>query len=174
MFARNVYKLMLRPAASEREVLWVMRLAILAVGALAAALAIGVGSVYGLWYLSSDLVYVILFPQLVCVVHFRSRCNTYGALCAYVVGLTLRGVGGEPILGLPALIHYPWFDAQNGQLFPFRTFAMLSSLATFLFVSWASERVFTRGWLPPEWDAFKCVVKVRNRRSPSKSINQRW
>ncbi len=38
----------------------------------------------------SDLVYVILFPQLLIVVHFKEWCNTYGSLSAYIVGLFFR------------------------------------------------------------------------------------
>ena len=38
----------------------------------------------------SDLVYVILFPQLLMVVHFKDQCNTYGSLTAYIVGMFFR------------------------------------------------------------------------------------
>ena len=38
----------------------------------------------------SDLVYVILFPQLLIVVHFKEWCNTYGSLGAYIIGLFFR------------------------------------------------------------------------------------
>jgi len=85
----------------------------------------------------SDLVYVILFPQLLMVVHFKKHCNTYGSLAAYIVALFIRLSGGEVILGLPALIHYPGYDEETStQLFPFRTMAMLMSLITLIFVSW--------------------------------------
>ena len=36
--------------------------------------------------LCSDLVYVILFPQLLMTVHFSEYCNTYGSLFAYCLG----------------------------------------------------------------------------------------
>lgn len=87
----------------------------------------------------SDLVYVILFPQLLMVVHFKHHCNTYGSLAAYIVALLVRLSGGEKMLGLPALIHYPGYDEENEvQLFPFRTTAMVLSLFTLAFVSWLS------------------------------------
>ena len=38
----------------------------------------------------SDLVYVILFPQLLIVVHFKDWVNTYGSLSAYCIGLFFR------------------------------------------------------------------------------------
>jgi high affinity choline transporter 7 len=50
MFARNVYKLIFRQNASETEILWVMRVAIFVVGALATAMALSIPTIYGLWY----------------------------------------------------------------------------------------------------------------------------
>lgn len=82
MFAHNIWKLTIRPHASEREVIVVMRFAILLVGILATIMSLTIKSIYGLWYLCADLVYVILFPQLCCVVYFK-RSNTYGSLAGY-------------------------------------------------------------------------------------------
>lgn len=146
--------------ASEHEVVWVMRFSIVAVGCVATYMALSVHSIYGLWYLSSDLVYVILFPQLVCVVHFKEYCNTYGSLAAYIVGLFLRGAGGEDIIGLDPLIKYPFWNKDDGQLFPFRTFAMLSSFGTLIGVTQLSIWLFKTGRLDPESDYFNCVVNI--------------
>ena len=66
--------------ASENEVILVMKVSIIFVGIMATAMALTVKSVYGLWYLSSDLVFVILFPQLTCVVYLKKQVNTYGSL----------------------------------------------------------------------------------------------
>lgn len=81
---------------------------IVAVGILATVMALTIQSIYGLWYLCADLVssptpigvgvpintklfvrspfalqvYVILFPQLLCVVYFE-QSNTYGCLAGY-------------------------------------------------------------------------------------------
>ncbi|KAF9798418.1 hypothetical protein SFRURICE_003064 [Spodoptera frugiperda] len=271
MFARNVYKLIFRQNASEMEIIWVMRVSILVVGALATLMALTIPSIYGLWRstldidlslhliltphssfvthlhshtspynvhsdlrtllrayvitsyaldktfhaicyhhvenqrgslvkqhclsthdfarsirrqnypkmpkpeydgsrcttpvrlaiilptnaaseitgkqtmsMCSDLVYVILFPQLLMVVHFKKYCNTYGSLAAYIVALLVRLSGGEKLLGLPAFIHYPGWDAENEvQLFPFRTMAMSLSLFTLAFISWLSVNVCT-------------------------------
>lgn len=110
--------------------------------------------------MSPDLVYVILFPQLVCVVHYKEYCNTYGSLSGYIVGFLLRALGGEDILNLPPFIKYPWYNEIDGQLFPFRTFAMLSSLVTLISVSILSKRIFESGWLPPEFDIFHCVINI--------------
>jgi len=160
MFARNVYKLIIRQNASEHEVVWVMKVSIILVGCVATYMALSVHSIYGLRYLSSDLVYVILFPQLVCVVHFKKHCNTYGSLSAYIVGLLLRGLGGEDILGLHPWIKYPFYDDEHGQLFPFRTFSMLSSFATLIAVSRLSKWIFLSGVLPSQYDYFHCVINI--------------
>ncbi|KAJ0177550.1 hypothetical protein K1T71_006423 [Dendrolimus kikuchii] len=150
MFARNVYKLIFRQNASEMEIIWVMRVSILIVGVLSTIMALTIPSIYGLWSMCSDLVYVILFPQLLMVVHFKKHCNTYGSLAAYI-----------KLLGLPALIHYPGWDAENEvQLFPFRTMAMVLSLFTLAFISWLSVFLFNSGYLSPESDYFNCVVNI--------------
>lgn len=49
MFARNVYKLIFRQKASEMEIIWVMRVAIIVVGILATIMALTIPSIYGLW-----------------------------------------------------------------------------------------------------------------------------
>ncbi|GLV45387.1 Choline transporter [Carabus blaptoides fortunei] len=161
MFARNVYKLIFRQRASEMEIIWVMRVSILIVGVLATIMALTIPSIYGLWSMCSDLVYVILFPQLLMVVHFKNHCNTYGSLAAYMVAFFVRLSGGEPLMGLPPFIHYPGYDYEQGrQLFPFRTMAMIMSLVTLIGVSWWTKWVFETGRLAPGYDVFKCVVNI--------------
>jgi len=138
-----------------------MRISIVAVGCVATGMALTVHSIYGLWYLSSDLVYVILFPQLVCVVYYKEHTNTYGSLVAYFTGLSLRALGGEDILGLPPIIKYPWYNAElGGQLFPFRTFAMLTSAVMIVGVSRLSIHLFETGKLAAKWDVLGCVVNI--------------
>ncbi|XP_066591022.1 high-affinity choline transporter 1 [Prorops nasuta] len=161
MFARNVYKLIFRQRASEMEIIWVMRVGIGVVGVLSTVMALTVPSIYGLWSMCSDLVYVILFPQLLMVVHFKDYCNTYGSLCAYIIAFVVRISGGEEFLGLPALIRFPGYDeANNRQLFPFRTMAMLTSLVTLVGVSYATQVAFVTGRLAPGYDVFRCVVNI--------------
>ena len=122
--------------ASEQEILWVLRVAVIFVGGAAVAMAILVNSVYGLWYLCSDLVYAILFPQLVCVIYLPTKTNTYGSLVGFLVGIFFRLSGGEPLLSLPPLIVYPWYDPLSGyQRFPFKTMTMLISLIVIIAVS---------------------------------------
>jgi high affinity choline transporter 7 len=61
-------------------------------------------------------------------------------LAAYIVAFLVRVSGGEPMLGLPAAIHYPGYDEANDrQLFPFRTMSMIFSLITLIGVSWLTK-----------------------------------
>jgi len=140
MFAWNVYRPLVRPTAGELELRRIVRAAVIVVGSLATVLALSVNSVYALWYLCADLVYVILFPQLVAVLFFR-RATAAGSLTAVAVGLILRLGGGEPLLHLPAVLPYPMQDSAGLIYFPFRTFAMLMSMATL----WGVSRVTSQG-----------------------------
>lgn len=162
MFARNIYKplrnAISKSEASEREIIWIMRLGILLVGALATVIAITVNSIYGLWYLCGDAVYVVLFPQLLCVIHFPWS-NTYGSAVGFIIGLTFRLTGGEPLLGLPAAIKYPYYtcDAAGDctQNFPFKTLCMLISLFCILTMSSLTHYLFTKNKVPAKYDFLK-------------------
>ena len=147
-----------RTQASEREVIWVMRAAIFGVGALATAMAVTITSIYGLWFLCADLVYVILFPQLVSVVYLKGT-NTYGSLSGYLVGLLLRLLGGEPLIGLPASIKYPGFH-DGLQRFPYKTLTMLISFAFIILVSYPLRWLFETERLARKWDVFQCIVNI--------------
>jgi len=85
-----------------------MRFGIFGVGVLAMVMGIMIDSIYELWYLCGDLVYVILFPQLVSVIYL-SWTNTYGSLAGYTIGLLFRLLGGENAVHLSATIHYPGY-----------------------------------------------------------------
>jgi len=76
---------------------WVIRISIIVVGVIATTIGLTFKSIYGLSILCSDLIYVILFPQLICVLYFR-YANGYGACCSFFVGLLLRMLGGEPMI----------------------------------------------------------------------------
>ncbi len=124
------------------------------VGLAGMGLAFGDDSVFALWMLSGDLLYCVILPQLVCVLHF-SCSNSYGAISGYVVGILLRGLSGEPVLGIPPLILYPGWREEDGlirQYFPYRTLAMLSSVICIITVSKLVEMVFFRQVIPATWD----------------------
>ena len=93
----------------------VMRLAIALLGVGAVLMALKVQSVQALWFFTSDLVFVLLFPQLVSAL-FDSKGNVIGSIAAFAVSLVLRLGGGEPLFGMPALIPY-------AEWWPFKTIA---------------------------------------------------
>ena len=128
--------------ASDKELIWVIRISIFLVGALSTVMALTIKSIYGLWALCSDLVYVILFPQLLCAIYVPF-VNTCGSLTAFLFGIILRFGGGEALIGLPPFIKYPLYDSKlKKQFFPFRTLAMVVSLITLIAVSYLYRRFF--------------------------------
>ncbi|XP_028657167.1 high-affinity choline transporter 1 [Erpetoichthys calabaricus] len=182
MFARNIYQLAFRQQASDREILWVMRITIFVFGTVATAMALLTGTVYGLWYLSSDLVYVIIFPQLLCVLFIKGT-NTYGSVAGYVFGLLLRIGGGEPYLKLPPFIYYPWWETIGSvhplthteeytivQKFPFKTVSMISSFLGNVLVSYVAKYLFESGLLPPKYDFLESVVAKHSKENMDKTI----
>lgn len=136
-----------------------MRISILVSGVLGTIIAISVTSIYGLFFLCSDLMYVINFPQLVCVL-WISFSNTYGYLVGFFVGLGLRVLAGEPLLGLPPLILFPGYDEKLGQLFPFRSFTMVTGLLSTIVVSYVTQQLFLRKILSKRFDLLRCVTNV--------------
>jgi high affinity choline transporter 7 len=155
MFAWNGCYRLARPGLSTEQLKRVIRISIVALGAAAAVLALKVQSVQALWFFTSDLVYVLLFPQLLCAL-FDPKANLAGSVAAFAVSLALRLGGGEPLLGLPASMPYPeifgawlpgraadWYDGA-AMLFPFKTLAAAAGLVLLPLVSRATAR-----WSPP-------------------------
>ena len=121
-------------------------------------MALTVGSIYVLFHLCSDLVFVILFPQLCCVIYLKGA-NTYGSIAGYILGLVLRVGGGEDKIGFPSFIKYPFYDEVNGQLFPFRTMSMVISLITIVMVSYLAKFLFEREIIPLKYDFLNSFKK---------------
>ncbi len=148
MAAWNVYRPLRCPAASEAQLLRVVRRCIVLVGSAATLIALQVQSVYALWVLCSDFVYCILFPQLVTALFCR-RANRAGAAAGLAVSLLLRFGGGEPALGLAGFLPYPMTDPASGvSAFPFRTTTMIAALATIVLVSRLTQRRYPPRPLP--------------------------
>ena len=152
-----------------------MRLTIFVFGALATAMALLTGSVYGLWYLSSDLVYVIIFPQLLSVL-FVKGTNTYGSVAGYVFGMLLRIGGGEPYLKLPPFIFYPGWVTQTQvhhltgkveyfvqQRFPFKTVSMIASFLANVGFSYLTKYLFESGMWSHKYDFLDAVVSKHSK-----------
>ncbi len=138
MAAWNVYRPLVRPDASSSQLARVARRAVIVAGVAATLLAIRADSVYALWVLCSDLVYCILFPQLVLVLWDR-RANRWGCYAGLMVSAVLRASTGEPLLGLPALVAMP-VDGDGLATVPYKTIAMLSGLVTIWLVSRLTAR----------------------------------
>lgn len=134
-----------------------LRGGIVVVGALGAIISLTVGTVYGLFILCGDLMFVVQFPQLICVL-WLSFANSYGSLLGFLVAMFLRFTGGEPYLYIPALIKYPYYDEKHGQLFPFKTMAMLISFAVIIGVSYLTDRLFRSGTLSTKYDFLQCFT----------------
>jgi solute carrier family 5 (high affinity choline transporter), member 7 len=152
MFSWNVYRRLLAPNTSPRRMTFVLRGSIVLLGVGAVVLALLGRDVKALWFFSSDLVFVLLFPQLVMAL-FDPRTNLTGSVVAFMVSLVLRLGGGEPMFGLPAFIPYPelfqgllpgspaeWYDKDGTMLFPFKTLAAAVGLILLPVVSRLTAR----------------------------------
>jgi len=115
MVSWNGLKRLMLPSLTIVQMKRVIRASILLFGAAATLLALKVQSVQALWFFTSDLVFVLLFPQLVFAL-FDPKANRSGSIAAFAVSAFLRIGGGEPLLGVPQLIAYP-------ETVPFRALA---------------------------------------------------
>ncbi|XP_067841648.1 high-affinity choline transporter 1-like [Heptranchias perlo] len=141
MFTHNIYRKILRPKASEKEIMYAMKITVLVVTVLATILALFTSTIYGLYALSADIVYVVLFPQLVCVLYVPC-VNRFGFVTGVLTGALLRIAGGEPLFNFRAFIRYPggyFQDSYYVQIFPYKTFAMLSSLIVTVALSYINK-----------------------------------
>ncbi len=156
MFTWNFCHRLLRPELSVLHMKRLLRLAIVLLGAVATVMAFKVQSVQALWFFTSDLIFVLLFPQLVFAL-FDPKVNRIGSMTAFCVSLVLRLGGGEPLFNLPPFIPYPellaaflsgtpqsWYDGAT-MLFPFRTLAAAAGIILLPLIS-----RLTAPWLPPQ------------------------
>ena len=95
VFVLNIYR-ELRPRASDKECVIVLRVFIVVVAVLGVGASRFMTSVYGSWVFTSELMFIFVFPQLLLVIWLSKYVNVYGALAAFVVGATLHfGIGVE-------------------------------------------------------------------------------
>jgi len=158
MVSWNCFRRLLWPDLSVAQMKRLIRFSIVVLGALAAVMALKVQSVQALWFFTSDLIFVLLFPQLLFAL-FDPKVNRIGSITAFCVSLVLRLGGGEPLFGLPHFIPYPeiftsdpasWYDS-GVMLFPFKTLAAVVGIVLLPVVS----------RLTAAWDAPRPLRNVR-------------
>ncbi|WCL49106.1 sodium:solute symporter family protein [Leptospira sp. GIMC2001] len=118
---------------NPKEVKRVVQIGIVVIGAIATAISLQVQSVYALWFLCADLVYVVLFPQLTMALFYKGA-NRIGAVAGFVVSFFLRIGGGEETFGFDPFLPYP------DENFPLRSFSMVMGLLTIYFVSLITQK----------------------------------
>ncbi|KAJ3583777.1 hypothetical protein NHX12_015599 [Muraenolepis orangiensis] len=119
-FSTNIYKRILRPQASPREMQWVIQAVVVVMGVAGTALTSFRKGTLVIWYIGVALTYVFMFPQLICVLFF-DVANAYGSAAGFLLSLLLRLLCGWPNLGMPAILHLPGGDYKDGvfvQRFP--------------------------------------------------------
>ncbi|XP_068183880.1 high-affinity choline transporter 1-like isoform X2 [Antennarius striatus] len=125
VFTSNIYKNILRPQASDREIQWAIRVSVLAVGVVGTSLT-----------------------------HMENSILTFLFLGG-IVSRLLSGdpsLGLEPIIHFPGCTLE---DGVYVQYSPVKTISMLSSIAAILWFSYLASVLFNKGVLPEKWDVFK-------------------
>jgi high affinity choline transporter 7 len=135
MFSWNCLRRIVWPDLSVAQMARAIRGSILLFGGLATALALKVQSVQALWFFTSDLVFVLLFPQLVFAL-YDPKANRFGSMAAFGISLVLRIGAGEPLFGIPPVFPYP-------EWWPVRTAAAVAGLVILPAISRLTER-----WAP--------------------------
>lgn len=151
--------------ASDRESEWVIRISIVAVGLIGTSLTSLKQSFLVFLFLGAEIAYIIVFPQLLCVL-FVNKSNGYGVLLGLLTGLALKLLNGDPSLGLTAVLPYP---ECTGEVTcpPVRTISMLTVLAAIVLFSYLAAALFDCGLLPEKLDVFR--VKGQHASSPPTS-----
>ena len=132
LFTWNVYKPYFGKDASDEQMRRVVKYSVFVSGGVATVLALNIGSIYTLWYLSADLVYVLLFPQLFLCLYFPMM-NAPSVMTGLLAGLFVRIFAETGLMFSCGILSF----MENPEFFPYRTVAMLANLGTSILVAWA-------------------------------------
>lgn len=90
-------------------------------------------------------------PQVICIFFLPCWVTRYWACCGFVLGVLLRTLGGEPLIGLPDVLPLPWDNIQEDghqyHPFSFRTAIMLINTGTILLISQLTEWLYEKSFL---------------------------
>ncbi len=136
-------------------------LSMLVVGVTSTLLALFVDTIYGIFILTADIVYVVIFPQFTCAI-FVPHVNTYGSFLGFIIGVILRFGGGEPSLEISPFIKYPFYDENYGQKFPFKTLSMAASFLTIIVVSYIFKYLFEKNVIPMQYEITGNVLENKH------------
>jgi len=159
MIARNFYQVVFRPKASDKEIIWVLWGCIIVNCCIATSLAIVYRSIYDLFVLCGDFMFVIVFGQLALVLFFE-KGNTYGSVSSFFISLLLRLLCGDPKMQLDRVISFGTIVTSSGEGdVPFRTIVCIIGIVTNLLVSLLTHHLFTEEKLDLSKDFFGCYKR---------------
>jgi len=159
MIARNFYQVVFRPKASDKEIIWVLWGCIIVNCCIATSLAIVYRSIYDLFVLCGDFMFVIVFGQLALVLFFE-KGNTYGSVSSFFISLLLRLLCGDPKMKLDRVISFGTIVTSSGEGdVPFRTIVCIIGIVTNLLVSLLTHHLFTEEKLDLSKDFFGCYKR---------------
>ncbi|XP_063683471.1 high affinity choline transporter 1-like [Bolinopsis microptera] len=157
LFTRNVFVNVFYQKATDKFTVWFLRGTVFVNTVIAMIIAIFVKTVYGLYLICSDLVYILLFPHL------------YGMIAGFSVALILRVLSGEPVLKYNALLKFPGYvepDQSDGsygrQRFPFRNLIVILNFLITLSVTYLSKQLFAKY---PDLQKYDILEGVRDQKT---------